>query len=91
MYAIGLITSQGDPNYLIILREMDSSETEILFEHSRRLRSRGGTRLLIEERSDRGKPEYAWVRRRNKSVSRSPSRRRSSPPKRVVGIKEMFY
>lgn len=79
---------QTDPNYIIILREMEPRETEILFEHTRRLRSRGSTRLLIEERHDHGKPEYAWVRRRK--PSRSPSRRRSSP-KRVVGIKEMFY
>lgn len=77
---------QSDPNYIIILREMEPKETEILFEHTRRLRTRTSTRLLIEERKDRGKPDYAWVRRK----SRSPSRRRSSP-KRVVGIKEMFY
>jgi hypothetical protein len=28
-----------DPNYIIILREMDKRETEILFEHTRRMRS----------------------------------------------------
>ncbi|KAF2869822.1 hypothetical protein BDV95DRAFT_596127 [Massariosphaeria phaeospora] len=79
-----------DPNYLIILREMDQKETEILFEHTRRLRrTSGSSRLLIEERRDHGKTDYAWVRR--KSQSKSPSRRRSSPPKRVVGLKEMFY
>jgi hypothetical protein len=66
---------------------MDSKETEILFEHTRRLRTRHSSKLLIEERHDHGKPDYAWVRRR-KSVS--PSRRKTSP-KRVVGIKEMFY
>jgi len=73
------------------MREMEPGETEILFEHTRRLRSRGGSsRLLIEERRDSGKQDYAWVRRRK--PSRSPSRsRKSSPPKRVVGIKEMFY
>jgi hypothetical protein len=81
---------QNDPNYLIILREMDPKETEILFEHTRRLRSRSSNRLLIEERHDHGRPEYAWVRRKNKSRSPSVSRRRSSP-KRVIGIKDMFY
>ena len=65
---------------------MDTKETEILFEHTRRLRTRGTSRLLIEERSDHGKPEYAWVRRR-KSVS--PARGRQT--KRTVGIKEMFF
>lgn len=83
-----LIVSQADPNYIIIMREMEPRETEILFEHTRRLRTRGGSRLLIEERNDHGKNDYAWVRRRK--PSRSPSRRRSSP-KRVVGIKEMFF
>lgn len=78
-----------DPDYIIILREMDSKETEILFEHTRRLRSRT-SRLLIEQRDDHGKHDYAWVRRRNKSRSPSVSRRRASP-KRIVGIKEMFY
>ncbi|KAF2471993.1 uncharacterized protein BDR25DRAFT_302804 [Lindgomyces ingoldianus] len=87
-YDIPYEVDPGDPNYIIILREMDSKETEILFEHTRRLRSKHSTRLLIEERHDHGKPDYAWVRRRKYSVS--PSRRRSSP-KRVVGIKEMFY
>ena len=70
---------------------MDQRETEILFEHTRRLRTRSaGHQMLIEERhhDHRGKPEYAFVRRRKPSAS--PSRRRSSP-KRVIGIKEMFY
>ena len=81
-----LTAMQSDPNYIIIMREMEPRETEILFEHTRRLRTRSGTRLLIEERKDRGKNDYAWVRRK---PSRSPSRRRSSP-KRVVGIKDLF-
>lgn len=67
---------------------MDAKETDILFEHTRRLRSRGTTRLLIEERTHHDKPDYAWVRRRKHTPS--PNRRRSSP-KRVVGIKEMFF
>ncbi|KAK7193833.1 hypothetical protein DPSP01_011890 [Paraphaeosphaeria sporulosa] len=87
-YDIPYEVDRADPNYIIILREMEPRETEILFEHTRRLRTRGGTRLLIEERDNHGKNDYAWVRRRK--PSRSPSRRRSSP-KRVVGIKEMFF
>ena len=84
------LSEQNDQDYIIILREMDPKDTDILFEHTRRLRSRGTNRLLIEERHTRDKPEYAWVRKRERKPSASPSRRRSSP-KRVVGIKEMFY
>ena len=83
-----LILQQVDSNYIIILREMDQRETEVLFEHTRRLRSRGSSRLLIEQGRDRhDKPEYAWVRK--KAPSRSPSRRRSSP-KRVVGLRDLL-
>ncbi|KAI9700169.1 MAG: hypothetical protein M1820_006837 [Bogoriella megaspora] len=55
---------KGDPNYIIILREMDRHETDVLFAHTRRLKE-GGRRLLIEEK----KPEkkYAWVRRKSYS------------------------
>lgn len=67
---------------------MDQKETDILFEHTRRLRTHSTSRLLIEDRGKDKKPDYAWVRKK-KSVSRSPSRRRSSP-KRVVGIRELL-
>ena len=71
------------------MREMDQRETEILFEHTRRLRTRGGARLLIEERHDnRGRSEYAFVRRRRPSPS--PAQRRSSP-KRNVGLREDVF
>ncbi|KAF2460778.1 hypothetical protein BDY21DRAFT_368932 [Lineolata rhizophorae] len=75
-----------DKNYIIILREMDQHDTDVLFEHTRRLRSRH-SRLLIEERRSGDKPDYAWVRRR---ASPSPRRRRSSP-KRVVGISSLLF
>lgn len=38
-----------DPKYIIILREMNKKETEVLFEHTRRLRS--SLRLAVDERS----------------------------------------
>ena len=79
---------QTNPEYLIILQEMDSQDIEVLFEHTRRTRQRGGARLLVEERGHGKKSELVFVRRRQ--PSRSPSRRRSSPPKRVVGIREVF-
>lgn len=85
-------SQQTDTDYIIILREMDPRETDILFEHTKRIRSKTTTetRLLITDRRDRdGKPEYAWVRKRSKS--KSPMRIRSaSSPKRVIGIREMF-
>jgi len=63
-------------DYIILLREMDTRETDILFEHTKRLR-KGGTQLLIEERGRdrRGDANFAFVRRRSKH--RSVSRRRS--------------
>ncbi|KAJ4305064.1 hypothetical protein N0V90_000594 [Kalmusia sp. IMI 367209] len=86
-YDIPYEIDRVDPNYIIVLREMESREMEILFEHTRRLRSRATTKLLIEERQDRGKSDYAWVRRSR--PRRSPSRRHMSSPNRV-GIREMF-
>lgn len=80
-------TQQTDTDYIIILREMDPRETDILFEHTKRLRTKTTeTRLLIQERRDRdGKPEYAWVRKRSKS--KSPMRIRSaSSPKRTLWL-----
>ena len=57
--------SQYDSNYIIIKREMDKSETDVLFEHTRRLRSR----KLIADAPKKEK-EYAWYRKRNRSGSR---------------------
>ena len=59
-----LVYFQNDPNFIIILREMDKYETEVLFEHTRRLRS---GKLLLESAKDR--PQYAWYRKRDRSSS----------------------
>jgi hypothetical protein len=75
---------------------MDTKETDILFEHTRKLR-RGGSHLLIEDRGRRDNHQYAFVRRRKPSVSpsgrrkpsASPSGRRASSPKRV-GVLGLF-
>ena len=68
---------------------MDPRETDILFEHTRRLRTRTTTRLLIEEK-DGKKPEYAWVRRKSKrAVSPLPARARSRS--RTVGIGGVLF
>ena len=59
--------AQKDRNYIVVLREMDKVETEILFEHTRRLRG-GKTQLLLEP--EKKKPQYAWYRKRDRSTSR---------------------
>ncbi|KAK8252059.1 hypothetical protein IWZ00DRAFT_262030 [Phyllosticta capitalensis] len=59
---------RADSDYIIILKEMDHNETEVLFEHTKSLRRR--TTLRIEERPRAsGKPELMWVRRRGRSKS----------------------
>jgi hypothetical protein len=69
--------------YFLIFQEMDSKETEILFEHTRKLRKRT-TELLIEDRGRKhGQQQLAFVRRRTPSASPSRGKRRESSPKRV--------
>jgi len=67
---------RADSDFIIILQELSERETDILFEHTRRLRGR--TVLKIEERGRGvgGKPQFAWVRRRSKSRGKSPMRER---------------
>ena len=59
--------AQTNPDYIIIMREMDKYETEVLFEHTKRLRA-GNSTLLLEAPKDR--PNYAWYRKRDRSTSR---------------------
>lgn len=66
LYNTDSMYQQNDPNYIIILREMDKHETDVLFEHTRRVR---GKTLLIEEKKEK-KPHYAWARKRSKSAGR---------------------
>ncbi|GAB7325108.1 hypothetical protein MBLNU13_g09195t2 [Cladosporium sp. NU13] len=61
---------RGDPSYIIILREMDKHETNILFDHTKRLRE---GRLLLEAPSKEKRPEYAFYRKRSKSRARDGS------------------
>ncbi|KAI4605249.1 hypothetical protein J4E80_010683 [Alternaria sp. BMP 0032] len=62
-----------NPEYIIVLREMSQRETDILFEHTRRLRTGHGSKLFIESegRDRHGKKEYAFVRKKSRSRSRS--------------------
>ena len=57
---------QNDSNYIIVLREMDKYETEVLFEHTRRLRA---GKLLLEP-PGKDKKQYAFYRKRDRSSSR---------------------
>jgi hypothetical protein len=69
---------------------MSQKETDILFEHTRRLRSNHGDRLFIEadSRDRRGKKEYAFVRRKSRSRSRSDV---SRPAAKNVTLGDMFF
>ncbi|KAF2491476.1 hypothetical protein BU16DRAFT_565175 [Lophium mytilinum] len=88
-YEIPWEYDKHDHDYFVILRELDERDTDVLFEHTRRLRSRDTSRLLpIEERTRHGNPEYAWVRHKERQPSRSPGRRLSLPT-RAVGIGSM--
>ncbi|TLD34729.1 hypothetical protein E2P81_ATG04894 [Venturia nashicola] len=75
----------SDTDYIVILQEMDTHETELLFEHTRKLR-RGGASLLIEDRGRHGHKDLAFVRRRKPSAS--PSRRKRTPVR--VGLGSLF-
>jgi len=61
---------------------LDVHETNVLFEHTKRLRAGNKTGLLLEPARD--KPQYAWVRHRGNSRSRSRGR-----VKKGLGIIEL--
>ncbi|TIA14699.1 hypothetical protein D6C80_05536 [Aureobasidium pullulans] len=63
----GLIRQQTEPEFVILLRELDKYETDVLFEHTRRRRLDPGRPLIIEK-ADKA-PNYAWVRRKSKDPS----------------------
>lgn len=67
---------------------MSQKETDILFEHTRRLRSHHGDRLFIEAdgRDRHGKKEYAFVRKKSRSRSRSDVTRAKN-----VTLGDMFF
>lgn len=71
---------------------MEPRDTDILFEHTKRIRNKTTTETrlpIADRRSYDDKPEYAWIRKR--SQSKSPMRIRStSSPKRIIRFREMF-
>jgi len=67
-----------DTNYIVILQELESHETELLFEHTRKLR-RGGSQVVIEDRETKhDQKDYAFVRKKKHQRSPSMLTRRSS-------------
>lgn len=62
-----LIDSQHDSNFFIIKREMDKFETNVLFEHTKKLRT-GNEKLILEPK--RKENAYAFYRKRDRSTSR---------------------
>lgn len=86
-----MLTLHQDPSFIIILREMDQRETDILFEHTRRLRTHHSDRLTIEAegRDRKGRKEYAFVRQKSRSRSRSAVGASSS--RKNVSLGDMFF
>jgi hypothetical protein len=81
----------SNSNYYLIFQEMDSKETEYLFEHTRKIRKRT-TELLIE---DRGRKHHhgqqlAFVRRRTPSASPSRGKRKESPKRVRIAFSQLF-
>lgn len=77
-YDIPYEIDRSDSDYMIILRELEPRETEILFEHTRRLRSRGASYLAVKERDRTPKPDYAQVRRRPERTQSPNTNRRAT-------------
>ena len=78
-YDIPYDYDHDDPNYIIILREMDKYELDVVFEHTKQLRS---GKLLVE--AGKQKPEYAWYRKNERG--RSVGKIVESNPKRLLGL-----
>ncbi|CAD0050635.1 unnamed protein product, partial [Aureobasidium pullulans] len=64
---------RANSEYIILLRELDKYETDVLFEHTRRRRQGLSAPLLIEKSKDKA-PNFAWVRRKSKDRSKSRGR-----------------
>jgi len=57
-YNLPYEVDKTDPDFFIILRELDARETEVLFEHTRRLHAQGTSHPLLEERCDPDNSHY---------------------------------
>jgi chemotaxis protein histidine kinase CheA len=68
-----LAQKQANSEFIILLRELDKYETDVLFEHTRRRRQGSSAPLLIDKVKDSG-PKFAWVRHKSKERSKSRGR-----------------
>ncbi|KAK0847940.1 hypothetical protein LTR03_006066 [Friedmanniomyces endolithicus] len=80
-YNIPYEVDRDNPSYLILRREMTRHETDILFEHTRRLRA--GDRLLLIEAPKKEEKTFAWYRKKGGGGGGDRSRSRGR-----VGILE---
>ncbi|KAI4850474.1 hypothetical protein E4T44_02730 [Aureobasidium sp. EXF-8845] len=64
---------RANSEFIILLRELDKYETDVLFEHTRRRRQGSSAPLLIDKAKDSG-PKFAWVRHKSKERSKSRGR-----------------
>lgn len=63
-----VVSLQTDPNYYVLLQEMDQSEFAVLFDHSKRVRRK---ELFLEPKKT--EKAFAWVRHKPKERARSRS------------------
>jgi hypothetical protein len=88
-----LTGEQTNPEYLIILRDLDRAETDVLFEHTRRLHAERDSRWKEEEAREKRAERRSYrteeeVREeRGQFRNRESSRRRRSPRE---NIREIF-
>lgn len=64
---------KANSEFIVLLRELDKYETDVLFEHTRRRRQGSSAPLLIDKVKDSG-PKFAWVRHKSKERSKSRGR-----------------
>ncbi|KAK0307739.1 hypothetical protein LTR82_015879 [Friedmanniomyces endolithicus] len=81
-YNIPYEVDRDNPAYLILRREMTRHETDVLFEHTRRLRA-GDRLLLIEAPKKEEEKTFAWYRKKSGGGGGDRSRSRGR-----VGILE---
>ncbi|KAI5203579.1 hypothetical protein E4T39_04123 [Aureobasidium subglaciale] len=64
-YHVAWEWDRANSDFIILLRELDKYETDVLFEHTRRRRQGIAAPLLIDKVKDTA-PKYAWIRRKSR-------------------------
>ncbi|KAK4948323.1 hypothetical protein LTR10_012857 [Elasticomyces elasticus] len=83
-YGIPFERDRVHPDYFILLRQMDKHETDILFEHTRKLRSAAGLDLVPKDASPSGAEGQRVTLEQGSMLEERelPERRRASPIER---------